>query len=100
MVDNPFRLGQRPAGFRLFVSDFAVTFVAIVATLVLWNWAKCDNIYQMFVLLPLVLWGHFFLFCNVFRVSRHWELIWGTIFATIYGYQGILFLVGRSFADT
>jgi len=24
--------------------------------------------------------GHFFLFCNVFRITRRWELIWAGIF--------------------
>jgi len=93
-------LGKDRQVFRLFYTDFVVTFFVIVATLILWNRAKSDDVcqllYQLFVLLPLVLWGHFFLFCNVFRVSRGWELVWGYGFAAVYGYSGLLF-VGKQY---
>jgi hypothetical protein len=29
--------------------------------------------------------GHFFLFCNVFRISRKPELIWATVFSALTG---------------
>ena len=31
--------------------------------------------------------GHFFLFCNVFRVRRSLELIWAAIFLITVGYR-------------
>jgi len=80
MNDNPFRFGQRPAGFRILASDTIVAFVAIAVALFIWYWAQDDKIYQTLAFMPLVILGHFFLFCNVFRVSRKLELIWGIIF--------------------
>jgi hypothetical protein len=35
-------------------------------------------------MLPLVL-GHFFLFCNVFRIRREYEYIWAAVWIVNYG---------------
>ena len=83
MADNPFRIGQRPAGFRILVSDLIAALFAIVTTWFLWHWLEGDEMYQTLVLMPLVVLGHFFLFCNVFRVPRKLELAWGVIFIIV-----------------
>ena len=84
MNDNRFHIGQRLAGFRILVSDIVVAFCVAVATLLLWYWAQGDEIYQTLALMPLVVLGHFFLFCNVFRISRSLEIIWGIVFALVF----------------
>jgi hypothetical protein len=66
----PFWDHRRPAGFRLWVSDAAVLTVSAAATPLLWLLVG-----SVAPLLPLVV-GHFFLFCNVFRVHRWSELAW------------------------
>ncbi len=66
--------GRRPRGFRFSTADlFAVT-VCIVAT-----WLLRSTLDDFVWLLPITL-GHFFLFCNVFRIWRKYELIWAAIF--------------------
>lgn len=37
-----------------------------------------------FAWLPLVVLGHFFLFCNVFRVRRRDEMIWSACFLVVF----------------
>jgi len=64
MNDNPFRFGQRPAGFRILVSDTIVASVAIAIALLIWYWAQGDENYQTLAFMPLVVLGHFFGFCD------------------------------------
>ncbi len=54
-------------------SAFDLAAIVICAAVCLWAWPtwKTDTL-----LLPFVL-GHFFLFCNVFRVRRWTEWLWG-----------------------
>jgi hypothetical protein len=67
-------MSRRTAGFRLSVVD--VLFIAAAAAGVVllrerlgtWVWS-----------IPFAV-GHFFLFCNVFRVRRSYELAWVAIF--------------------
>ena len=64
----------RPYGFRISLVDICAI---VIVTLVSWlGWSASEG---MVVLLPLVL-GHFFLFCNVFRVRRSLEFIWSGCF--------------------
>jgi len=65
-----FRDPRRRYGFRLWVSDMVVILACFPATWLLWRWFD-----EQALMLPLVL-GHFFLFCNVFRVRRRLELWW------------------------
>jgi hypothetical protein len=62
------------AGFRFSALDALVIVAALPVTWVLWI-----AVGQVGLLLPVVL-GHFFLFCNVFRVPRRGELIWAGLF--------------------
>jgi hypothetical protein len=64
----------RTAGFRLSPVDVVVLAIAIVATA-----AGAPYIGEHILLIPFVV-GHFFLFCNVFRVRRKPELFWAGIF--------------------
>lgn len=67
-------MSERTAGFRLSVVD--VVFIAAAAAAVFllrerlgtWVWS-----------IPVAV-GHFFLFCNVFRVRRSYELAWVGVF--------------------
>lgn len=67
---------DRPWGFRFSTMDMLIFSVGIFATIVLWNsWGP-------FALLVPYLLGHFFLFCNTFRVGGERTLIWvGTFLA-------------------
>lgn len=72
-----------PAGFRFSATDG----VAIVLCTLL-TWGTWPYLGQLAVLFPVVL-GHFFLFCNVFRIRRKLELVWSALFivnvATLLG---------------
>ena len=61
-------------GFRLSQRDVLVITVCILATVWLW-----DRVGELSLLMLGVL-GHFFLFCNVFRVRTRYELVWAATF--------------------
>lgn len=64
-------------GFRISTLDVLILAVGAIASAVMWTqvwWAG-------FVIAYVV--GHFFLFCNVFRVARPLELTWGGIFVLL-----------------
>jgi len=63
-----------PPGFRFSPEDAGVLVIGVVATAVWWKFQPA-----LAPALPIVL-GHFFLFCNVFRISRQSELIWAGVF--------------------
>lgn len=65
---------QRTWGARFSVTDGVAIVVMVVATV--WSWPALGRLALFF---PVVL-GHFFLFCNIFRVRRSYELIWTAIF--------------------
>jgi len=65
---------RRRAGFRLSGVDFAFIAAAVVATILLW-----DRLGTTVRVVPFAV-GHFFLFCNVFRVRRAYELAWVAVF--------------------
>ena len=64
----------RTWGLRFSAIDGVVILATILGTVALWN----DSSFVA-LLLPIVL-GHFFLFCNVFRIDRRLELLWAAIF--------------------
>lgn len=65
---------RRRPGFRFSTADAAIIVTVSVAT-----WVFRDDLGQM-ALLPLVVLGHFILFCNVFRLRRSYELFWAVAF--------------------
>jgi hypothetical protein len=67
-------LNQRTWGFRFFPTDAAVLGVLAVAAIVL---RQIDN--PLWWILIVVV-GHFFLFCNIVRIRRSFELLWGGLF--------------------
>ena len=73
----PWWNGRRRAGFRLSVLDAIVLALCSPATWLLWY-----VLGELALLCPVVL-GHFFLFCNVFRVHRNREMIWGVSFVAV-----------------
>lgn len=66
-------------GVRLSILDIFVLAVSIVATVVLASFTWWWGLIVGFVV------GHFYLFCNVFRISRPLELIWAGCFALLAG---------------
>jgi len=60
-------------GFRLSLIDAIVVAVGVALSILLWNTAHIGIMIAFVV-------GHFFLFCNVFRIARRLELIWSGVF--------------------
>lgn len=89
---RPPRTHPRDAGFRLSVTDALVLVAGTAATVLL-----RDAIGPMVGLFPMAI-GHFFLFCNVFRVRRRYELAWTAVFLanftawawTAFSWPGVL----------
>ena len=77
---NLFHISQRPAGIRLFITDIIVIIVGILLTSFLWFYSYGDSVIQVFSLLPLFVVAHFFMFCNIFRISRNKEICWAIFF--------------------
>ncbi len=71
---------KSPPGFRISLVDGFVIGACIIFTV----WALVNAIPQYLALLPAVVFFHFFLFCNVFRVRRKYELIWAGFFIVFY----------------
>jgi hypothetical protein len=66
-------------GFRLSAVDLLVLILGALLSVAL---ASIDLSYCLVACIPL---AHFFVFCNVFRVSRLPELVWAGIFVTLAG---------------
>jgi hypothetical protein len=64
-------------GFRLSVLDVAILVGGAVAS----AWVSRDNFYPGMAIAFVV--GHFFLFCNVLRMSRPLELVWAGVFVAL-----------------
>ena len=64
-------------GFRFSVTDALV--LAAAAGLMYWIWHQSQPI----ALLAGFVVGHFFLFCNVFRISQNAELSWAGTFVAL-----------------
>jgi hypothetical protein len=64
-------------GFRLSVRDVIILNVGLVVVFALAKIVWWGAFVVGFVL------GHFFLFCNVIRMSRSLELAWAVVFATL-----------------
>jgi hypothetical protein len=72
----------RTAGFRFFWSD--ALFIAGLCALA---WFARDAFGPLLWIIPFAA-GHFFLFCNVFRVRRSYELVWtGCCLANFAGWH-------------
>jgi hypothetical protein len=69
---------QFKPGFRLSKLDIGVIAISIFAALILYRYSGTLCFIAFFVV------AHFFLFCNVTRMSRIPELIWGTIFVLLF----------------
>ena len=65
---------RRPSGFRFSAADALIIAAGAPVTWLAW---RVDR--ELAVLPPVVL-IHFFLFCNVFRIRRSYELIWAAAF--------------------
>ncbi|MFZ2957158.1 MAG: hypothetical protein WA705_09730 [Candidatus Ozemobacteraceae bacterium] len=63
-----------PPGFRIWWTDVLILAIAAILTSGLWRFFG-----EWALLVPMVV-GHFFLFCNVFRVGTRRELAWTAAF--------------------
>ncbi|MBI5818171.1 MAG: hypothetical protein HZA88_04225 [Verrucomicrobia bacterium] len=73
------RYKARDRGFRFSTTDAVAIGVFTCAAVVLW---RLDSpLWWMLVITA----GHFFLFCNVFRIDRRHELIWAALFIVNVG---------------
>jgi len=66
-------------GFRFSFLDLIVLVVGAVSVVLLWS---VEWWLSLIVCVPFV---HFFLFCNIFRVSRMLELTWAGVYITLAG---------------
>jgi hypothetical protein len=66
-------------GFRISFSDVAVLIIGIFVSFLI------GRRYWPLSMIVLVVLGHFFLFCNVFRLSRSLELAWAGAFLLFLG---------------
>lgn len=64
-------------GFRISKLDIAVIVVALAIAVWLYGYSTRLSFLVLFVV------GHFFLFCNIIRMSRIPELAWGAIFSGV-----------------
>lgn len=64
----------RTCGVRFSGRDGAAILACAIVTAAVWPFWR-----DMAILFPVVL-GHFFLFCNVFRIARNLELTWAGVF--------------------
>ena len=64
-------------GFRISVTDALVLIVGSIASFIVGTQVWWAGIVVAFVV------GHFFLFCNVFRVRRKPELVWASLFVLL-----------------
>jgi hypothetical protein len=78
---GPLSEEDRLHGFRVSVSD--VLFIVGASVLFV---AAGDQLGAMRFAIPVAV-GHFFLFCNVFRIRRSYELFWTVVFLTNVGVQ-------------
>ena len=65
---------KRPCGFILSTSDGIILSAGLILTWFVWG-----KVGEFSFFIPFVL-GHFFLFCNVFRIRRKQELLWAATF--------------------
>lgn len=65
---------HHPPGFRFSLNDALVLLVSGIVAVLLWKPLPHLSVLLLFVI------GHFFLFCNVFRVRRNYEYLWGAVF--------------------
>lgn len=72
-----FRGRPRTWGLRLSGLDCVVIVLALGGTILLWQQTAGLSLIGGLVV------GHFFLFCNVFRIPRKPELVWGGLFLII-----------------
>lgn len=67
-------------GFRLSAQDVVVLALGLAGT-----WALSLHVAWWAGLIVGFVVGHFFLFCNVFRISRAAELLWAAVFVMLSG---------------
>ena len=64
-------------GFRISKLDMAVILISVIGGILLYSQSAVFSFIVMFVVC------HFFLYCNVIRMSRIPELIWASVFSTL-----------------
>jgi len=72
--DKPYQGEPRNCGLTFSITDFIVIIITALSNGYLWTLIGATSLLIGYVV------GHFFLFCNVFRIRRRSELIWGGFF--------------------
>lgn len=85
---------DRPWGFRFSIQDGVIFLGGLIATVVAWPYAGVFSLCVPFLL------GHFFLFCNTFRIGGERTLIWAAtfilnVFLWIFTQAGIAHLAAQ-----
>ena len=70
-------------GFRLSTRDQIVLVVGALCALLAWPRLWWGGLAIAFAV------GHFFLFCNVFRIARRLELVWTVVFLLLVRFSGV-----------
>ncbi len=79
-------------GFRFSVVDAVVLVVGAGVSVLFWQQTMWGGFVVAFVV------GHFFLFCNIFRISRSLELVWSALFVAVVASTVVTKIPGWSFA--
>jgi len=83
-TQTPLTASRRTWGFRFSILD-AVAIAAFAAVIAGLHWLG-GSLWWLVAIVAV----HFFLFCNVFRVIRHRELIWAALFILNVGFWLLL----------
>jgi hypothetical protein len=83
-AQSPWWCPSRPWGFRFSRSDLVVVLIGLFIV-----WHAALHHADLAILTGFVL-GHFFLFCNVFRVGERAELMWGALLLVNVAICGLL----------
>lgn len=73
-MSKPTHARRRTWGFRFSAVD------ALAIALAIGAWVGLADVVGAWAAAPAVALGHFFLFCNVFRIRRSSELVWTGLF--------------------
>jgi hypothetical protein len=71
------KTAKPPLGLRFSRFDAAVLLVSVIVTAAVWHLPTNPGVIVLTVV------GHFFLFCNIVRLRRSFELVWAVSYVTL-----------------
>jgi hypothetical protein len=87
MLETLYEKNPPEPGFRVSHRDILTIIIGFASSAILWNYVP------EFAPIPALLIIHFFLFCNILRVWRWYEMAWGGIF--VLNITGWAYLYGE-----